>query len=696
MSAKLSPIIQTKSGTTSPQAPDPEPAAETQNTEIGSNTIEKKLVTTDTQMETEEIKSQTVEEVKKQTEVIKLKSIIKKSSNKESKDAKTSGANTPVDRAGDKKIRDEKSFSSDSLVQHVHNLENPSEVKSIDPIENKLEREYRKMFATKSKEKGGESSNEKPIPDFKSTSLLRRRFDALRRSLGKKDDSKKNVIEITTSKLSSEGSGQGSCPSHRDVSVTSDPPSLEERSYSNTKIYKYNPYPEHQSNTSASKPSCNKSYTGKKDWSRANTIDSEYAQGVKGMFKLWGKKFNLEEDYCNSKKNTPGSSFEASKKKPTSESSFDASKKRKTEDDKKKPQQKEREPSVKAAQKQPSEEKKEGKKFFFFNKKSNREKPKETYKPKKGVTTGRCEVRDGLVIKIGAGTPTPPVQKPLEKRPESYDEILRKTWLMKYLTNPIESKKSVQVRWNNKTYTTSSSTVFELMENVYKETGIIFKSKSEIADESSFYRSYTKQNVNFVQNVEAWMIPKMITDQMVPEISHRSEGIDDNIKVSISDQKWFIEKSKAFAHKIEVVLHSNNFVKLQNPEASSEYLRIDIPKGFFSDTSSDDPQQPILTSDEEVYKIVEYDISNSKPELRDTKNNKLMIGDNNLDDIQVTISVQDNSNYESKIMETVIKRPPMHRDVVIQGSNVYIPKKCDVIGVGIITQRDVREVGKPM
>lgn len=658
-------------------------------------------------METEYVEEK-IEEPQRVEKVITPEPIVNKVSNKTRKEGKTDEITTETsaeNRPVEKKFKEVKSFSSDSLVQHVHNLENPSEDKpnpSIDPMENKLEREYRKIFDTKSKEAKGSSMEKAIIKDFKSASLLRRRFEALRRTLGKKEDSRRNIVLIMKSSKTSKTSKASSqesvlvinAPSHRDASVTSDPPSLEGRSYSNTRAYRYTPYSSANRNMLHHKDSYKKSYTGKKDYSgsrsRANAIDSEYAQGVKGMFKLWGKKFNLDEDYYR-KAESPKTSF----------------------DEETKVEIKEPEPSQTEEKPLPGE-KKEGKKFFFFKKKTKdkekepKEKPKEAgpnSKQKKGVTAGRCEVRDGLMIKIGAAIPAAPsapttkTKKKVDKPPESYSEISRKAWLMKYLTNPTESRNSVQVRWNNKTYTTSSSTVFELMENVYKETGVIFKSKSEIlTEESSYYKSYTKQNVNFVQNVEAWMIPKLVPDNPLVIVDNADTAIENknDMEVTISDQKWLIEKSKAFAHKIEVVLHSKNIVELNNMDSNSEYLKINIPKGFFSDTSSDEPQ-PEQTSDEEVYKIVEYETIKSSFDLKKVKKKEcdLDAGDHLYKDIKVTISVKDSKN-ESKILETIIKRPPMHRDVVTQGSTVYIPKKCDVIGVGIITQRDIREVKKPM
>ncbi|KAM3955381.1 uncharacterized protein ACR2FA_010732 [Aphomia sociella] len=668
---KLSPLIQMRSGTTSPKIQ----AEVKKNNEIGSNTNEKHLTTITTQVEelyvTKDSKVKSVNALQDSAKPQAKENNKQVTKDKIHKLIATTSTTDKTKWAINKRVTEstEKVFSSDSLVQHIHNLEDPSVDKqsrlSVDLIENKLEREYRKMFATKTKEQC--LSTEKPIPDFKSASILRRRFEALRRGIAKKEDSKKNAV-VARKELS-----QSSVPSRKDVSVDSDPPSLEGRSYSNTKTYspfissfnevKVVPYPE---------ASYKKSFVSQKEkecieWPRTQQDDSD-EQGVKGMFKLWGKKFNFEE--------------ENDKKILSPDPSYNTRKKYKEPAPQKVP--------IKAE----LDEKKEGRKFFFFKKKS-KDKTKQPYKSKKGVTTGRCEVRDGLMIKIGApnGLTLEETKENIlvEKKSVDYEDVLRKAWLQNILSESIEPRKSVHIRWNNKMYATSSSTVFELMDSVYKQTGVILKSRSEITTGNSSYRSFTKEQVNFIQNIEAWMIPKTIPNRQT-NVARQSEKDDkNNIKVTISDQKWFLDSSKAFSHKIEVVLRSKNFVKV-NKYPSSEYLRIDIPKGFFSDSASDSGGRT-QTSNEEVYKIVEYETPDSKTGFKLSNNVETAKSTN---DINVTVSIKNSKEHESKIVETVIKRPPIYRDVVIQGSNVAIPKRCDVISVGIITQRDIRDIRKPI
>lgn len=599
--------------------------------------------------------------------------------------------------------------SSDSLLQHVHNLENPSleqrspmSLEAEDLMENKLELEYRSIFESKSKSKDSKISGHNS--GIKSTSTLRRRFEALRRGLAKKEDSKKNSVIVKES-------SQVSANSRKDVSINSDPPSLEGRSFSNTKPY--NPpfstrYSRDRSMHNPRPSQYRRPVTGDKkesaDWSVKAGDDDSDTQGVKGMFKLWGKKFNLEEDY--NRQCTPKPSYNPGRTQQIKKVEISV------------PRIQEPSPPIPAIaapvpEPEPElDKKKEGRRFFFFkNKKKDKEKDKykekekeKPFKAKKGVFTGRCEVRDGLVIKIlgdNAYNTEDVVKKEPEIVPDDYEEIVRKSWLKKFLTPTIDSRNSVNVRWNNKTYAPSSSTVFELMDNIYKDTSIVFSSKSQVSAQSS-YKSHTRQHVNFMQqNIEAWMIPKTFTDrpkmlpmkQMQQQLTCKSdEDTKDNMEVRISDQKWFIDKSKAFSHKIEVVLHSKNFKKLYKEE-SSEYLRIEIPKGFFVDSSTDSTNRPTnQSSDEEVFKIVEYETGSDLKKDKATPNPH--VGDYKQNKIKVTVSVKESTKCVSKVLETPSK--PISRDVVVQGSNVFIPRRCDIIGVGIITHRDLSQIRKPM
>ncbi|XP_046975134.1 uncharacterized protein LOC124541273 [Vanessa cardui] len=564
---------------------------------------------------------------------------------------------------------DSRNLSSDSLVQHVHNLENPSNENtrtSNDFIENKLEREYRKIF-TSEKEDSNLNNKDKHVPELKSASILRRRFEALRRGLNKKE---KPITIKNSSKLS--------VPSKKDVSIASDPPSLESRSYSKIKVYSPMPSIANASNAPMSNPSYSKSGIDEKEspnWP-ADSGEND-CHDVKDMFRLWGKKFNLEESSQNSisKKQKKKVQLELPKEKST------------------------------------KKEKGEGKRFLFFGKK-NKKKPKQPFRSKQGVTAGRCELGDGLMIKIGGVNKYTP-EIPVENINEiSQDYMVGKDWFKRFMSKKIDSRNSVRIRWNNSMYTTSSSTVFELMDCVYKNTGVIFSSKSEVTTgnsqigDSSKINSYIHPKVNFMrQNIQAWMIPKTITDKPVPKIVsmlYPSQQKDKNIEIAYSDQKWFIEKSKPFSRKIEFVLHSKNLVKKVETE-SSEYIVIDIPQNYFSETSSDDKN----SSDEQVYNIVEYEKLNSNSNLNKetvnskivnskTINNKTFTKDTS-NDIQVRVSVKDkNSKEEQEEKCNIITKDENTAVQPSNTSNIYTPKGRDVISVRIITQRDIRDIKKPI
>lgn len=747
VSAKVSPIIHTKSGTTSPKEP---MSIKLNNTELGTNTIEKTFITTTTQMDDDRMVERESKPPTTVTVIVRPTSTMKESD-------KDKIHSNYMER------KEVKSFSSDSLIQHVHDLEHASEDNHESEMGNKIEIEYPSMRQSNSKSREKESSVEKDksiSSELKSTSLLRRRFQALRKSLSKKEDSKTNDSK------SSNPSIHSIIGSVKDASVTSDPPSLVARSYSNIKTTsQFSPHSsdsnqqcdteiykgpllvkkEIQQSLKDSPPGKNEDppQQSTRDGSILEKredpqqlpkdgmfVDSEYGQGVKSMFKYWGKKFNLEDEsrITNRKSESPKSSF--------------AKKKEKKEDTM---------PKLEFSASPPLEEKKEGKKFFFFKKKNRHKKPekqKDTYKNKKGVTTGRCEVRDGLLIKFGGNSPPPSVAKSkvsASRDIESYGEMIRKDWLRKYMTNsPMESQNSVKIRWNNNTYATSSSTIFELMEHVYKGTGVTLKSKSETASSvEDTYKAYTNQNQNYAQEIEAWMIPRTIPDHRIivrdnkvlfpTQLRDRPPPkSEDNLNLSLSDRKWFIEKSKAFAHKIEVVLHSNNVIDLKNRHTSSDYLSFDIPKDFFADSSTDDPPHT-TQSVEEVYQIVEYDNTdpitqtarvlkpiitvptdkrpyghgpptntpqhkkNPESQREVPKSQNIQVGEGNSIKTKSSETLQDGVvPFTTKPLNTMTEKSQAFRDVVIQDSNENIPRMCDVIGVGIITQRELRHPPKPM
>ncbi|VVD04952.1 unnamed protein product [Leptidea sinapis] len=647
---KLSPFVHTKSGTTSPVIFIHESNDEKQKCDSALRVNCRVPIIE----EFANVKEKSIEGIKKGPISGQKEEILQNNKASPKSETKTQHVET---------MNDLKDFSSDSLVQHIHDLEFPSFDKhsrtSIDIIENEIEREYINMFA--SKKESPAPVAEKLPPNLKSSSVLKRRFEALRRGFQKKQDSCNHTIVENLP-------AQESTQSHKDVSIASDPPSLEARSYSKTKIYSpyvsfIHPYKFERSTTDTNKRSqISKTYDGV----LSNDVIDNEQKGVKGMFNLWGKKFNLEND--NSKEPCPNALVLQKETDKQTKKVEIVEPKRKNDEDKKC-------------------DKKGVKKFSFF-KKRTREKAKEVFQP--NVTTGRCEVKDGLTIKIDGITTkdiSPPNSDKCNTLPDNYNSILCKTWLKQFLTNNVDSCKSVQLRWNNEMYSRSSSTVSELLECVYRNTNLVITSSSttDSTTVSSSYFRNNKTRVKFIpKQVEAWMIPKTIFDTQFKTVdlltkSTKGKRISrDNIKVSYSGKKWVINKF-ADGSKMEIVLNSKNFVSSCKDE-SSEYIFIDISKGFLSDANNEQ------SSDEEVYKITDYESPCSNTYLYKHKNNGFEIGDHVSNNIQVS-RTKDNKQAES-IDNTKNKRPPLRRDVVIQGSQVYI---------GIITQRDImRDIKKPI
>ncbi|CAK1548963.1 unnamed protein product [Leptosia nina] len=275
---------------------------------------------------------------------------------------------------------------------------------------------------------------------------------------------------------------------------------------------------------------------------------------------------------------------------------------------------------------------------------------------------------------------------------ENYDNILRKSWLKRFLTNKVDSRRSVKIRWNNNMYSTSSSTVFELLDCVYKNTGIVMGSRSEIStcDSSNYYAN--NRQVKFMpNNIEAWMIPQTIINSPYKSVQNKNMEKNRNIEVTYLDRKWYIDKSHR-GNKIELVLQSKNIIQAKKSK-SSDYILIDIPKGYFTDSVESNQHQ---TSEEEVYKITDYESPNSKIFVN-KKITDFHMGDHiSKEEKEITVAIRNHELVESNTLHNLAKKLPLLRDVVIQGSQVYIPKHCDVIGVGIITQRDIRDIKKPI
>ncbi|KPJ11010.1 hypothetical protein RR48_10190 [Papilio machaon] len=357
--------------------------------------------------------------------------------------------------------------SLDSLVQHVYNLDKPCNATlstaTIDPMENKLEREYRKIFSNQSKD----CPCNKKISAANSDSLLRR-FEALRRDMTLKDELKKNI---------SKTSSPANEPKYKDVSVDSDGASLPEcddkkiiTPISSDYSVKYK--------KEKSKKKSNAKLQKSSYWRRSD-IDSDHQ--TKGRFKLWGRKIS-----------TDGGSHKKSKIKCS--------------DGKKKS-----EASVKFSKllKSKSSVKKEGKKFRFFKKKI-----KAAPRSRTDVMTGRCEVREGMSIQIGKGLlPQDYNKNAIQKFRLKYEDKLLNAWIRNFLTKSDEPRKERSAIYSSSVESNCSSST-DIGENSSSETDIQFTTTATVTNNSSFHKVNESPFMNFSnQYIQAWMLTKTILDR---------------------------------------------------------------------------------------------------------------------------------------------------------------------------------------
>ncbi|XP_068622257.1 uncharacterized protein [Battus philenor] len=521
------------------------------------------------------------------------------------------------------------SSSLDSLVQHVYNLDKPyngtaSQI-SIDPMENKLEREYRKIFTSQSREC---PCNNK-FSTTNSDSLLRR-FEALRRdTLGEKE-SKRNSISKNSSHINK--------PICKDVCIdSSEQPAPYAASNSNMKTISPLPSIHKKSLLKTDKNNdLNPSKPKKSTHWRSSDVEGNEHQGLKGMFKSWGKKLSLDEGcYKKSKLKC----FD-SKKKSTS--------------------------SVKSGKlfNIKSTDEKDERKFRFFRKKVKV--GLKVSKSKKDVMTGRCEVREGLTIKIG---------KTLKKTPSKYeinDDMVLKTWLQRFVSKSDESTKNLTMRWDSSVYG-SCSDGSEIQTKSSYETDILLYSNSTQKNDS---RHKTDRNclINFSrQYIQAWMIPKTILDRIVKTKIYwnakscnkynRKKEIDFGV---VKSNKYSIDKSVASPD--DVTDHNSPSMR---EDYSSECVMVNISLGRISELR----QQTYThkTSNEEVYNVIDYEtpLPSSENFLGDEKDN---------------IVVNNKSTKES------INR----KDNDFKGDQLNSEKVPSVLGIRIIPQRKMRDLKYPL
>ncbi|XP_045538607.1 uncharacterized protein LOC106715203 [Papilio machaon] len=359
--------------------------------------------------------------------------------------------------------------SLDSLVQHVYNLDKPCNATlstaTIDPMENKLEREYRKIFSNQSKD----CPCNKKISAANSDSLLRR-FEALRRDMTLKDELKKNI---------SKTSSPANEPKYKDVSVDSDGASLPEcddkkiiTPISSDYSVKYK--------KEKSKKKSNAKLQKSSYWRRSD-IDSDHQ--TKGRFKLWGRKISTDDGSHKKSK------IKCSDGKKKSEASVKFSKLLKSK----------------------SSVKKEGKKFRFFKKKI-----KAAPRSRTDVMTGRCEVREGMSIQIGKGLlPQDYNKNAIQKFRLKYEDKLLNAWIRNFLTKSDEPRKERSAKYSSSVESNCSSST-DIGENSSSETDIQFTTTATVTNNSSFHKVNESPFMNFSnQYIQAWMLTKTILDRLV-------------------------------------------------------------------------------------------------------------------------------------------------------------------------------------
>ncbi|XP_013136783.1 PREDICTED: uncharacterized protein LOC106101941 isoform X2 [Papilio polytes] len=354
--------------------------------------------------------------------------------------------------------------SLDSLVQHVYNLDKPCNATlstaTIDPMENKLEREYRKIFSNQSKDC---SCNNK-ISAANSDSLLRR-FEALRRDMTLKEELKKNM---------SKSSSPTNEPKYKDISVDSDGASLPEINDKKLISPITSDYSDARQKEKGKKKSTAK--LQKSSYWRRSDVDSDHQ--TKGRFKLWGRKVSV--DGGSHKK----SKIKCTESKKKSEASVKFSKLLKTK----------------------SSVKKEGKKFRFFKKKV-----KAVPRSRTDVMTGRCEVREGMSVQIGKGLLSQDYNtNAIQKFRLKYEDKLLNAWIRNFLTKSDEPRKKISTQYSSSVE--SSST--DIGENSSSDTDVQLTTTPTVTNNSSLHKVNKSPFINFSnQYIQAWMLTKTILDR---------------------------------------------------------------------------------------------------------------------------------------------------------------------------------------
>lgn len=527
--------------------------------------------------------------------------------------------------------------SLDSLVQHVYNLDKPCNATlstaTIDPMENKLEREYRKIFSNQSKDC---SCNNK-ISAANSDSLLRR-FEALRRDMTLKEELKKNM---------SKSSSPTNEPKYKDISVDSDGASLPEINDKKLISPITSDYSDARQKEKGKKKSTAK--LQKSSYWRRSDVDSDHQ--TKGRFKLWGRKVSV--DGGSHKK----SKIKCTESKKKSEASVKFSKLLKTK----------------------SSVKKEGKKFRFFKKKV-----KAVPRSRTDVMTGRCEVREGMSVQIGKGLLSQDYNtNAIQKFRLKYEDKLLNAWIRNFLTKSDEPRKKISTQYSSSVE--SSST--DIGENSSSDTDVQLTTTPTVTNNSSLHKVNKSPFMNFSnQYIQAWMLTKTILDRLVkPKIYWNARTDKFNKKKNSELNKYF--ECKDTSTKNDVPNNDTNINDKMTSKPKS--VKVDISLGCMSELIH---QSFAMQSNEEVCKIIDYET----PRQSTVTTFKQNVEKETCDKITSESCMKDITNCRFNDTEELKKVKRSYSADILQDNELDATKTCNAVGIEIATQKNLEKINYPV
>ncbi|CAG9136249.1 unnamed protein product [Plutella xylostella] len=298
-------------------------------------------------------------------------------------------------------------------------------------------------------------------------------------------------------------------------------------------------------------------------------------------------------------------------------------------------------------------------------------------------TTNRCEVK---------------TYSDVTKNRKSKENIYYKpnrefSWLAKFMANRYDSKDNVHIRWCNQTYGHSSKTISNLKLSLCNDPDLVFKSNSKMQQPNlNTMCNDKKKSVNFLyQNVQAFMIHTIATDKpvnmVVPKNSLAISNEDKYIGVKFSEPTPFKNPTDRLLEMTDV-FNSTTMVQFKNCNTRSEYIKIKIPEGFLSNTTTDENTSQEETpnnnsSTEEVCKqIVEYETLQARSKIKNKPIPTLEHGDNvvnkNLESFKICDCVKKSStaevephSFQETVVQEVILDTRSRRKMKIIGSKNY-------------------------